>query len=61
MKEIPNLEEELQEANDSNVFGTKMRSVIYEPNRDGIKAIVKQQFEFAKIICEHDLVPIIEP
>ena len=61
MKEIPNLEEELQEANDSNVFGTKMRSVIYEPNRDGIKAIVKQQFDFAKTICEHDLVPIIEP
>ncbi|MBR0350607.1 MAG: fructose bisphosphate aldolase [Clostridia bacterium] len=61
MKDIPNLEEELQEANDSNVFGTKMRSVIYEPNREGIKAIVKQQFEVAKIICEHDLVPIIEP
>lgn len=61
MKDIPNLEEELQEANNSNVFGTKMRSVVYEPNRDGIKAIVKQQFEFAKIICEHDLVPIIEP
>lgn len=61
MKDIPNLEEELQEANDSNVFGTKMRSVIYKPNREGIKAIVQQQFEFAKIICEHDLVPIIEP
>ena len=61
MKEIPNLEEELQEANDSNVFGTKMRSVIYKANRDGIKAIVKQQFEFAKIICDHGLVPIIEP
>ena len=61
MKDIPNLEEELQEANNSNVFGTKMRSVIYEPNREGIKAIVNQQFEVAKIICEHDLVPIIEP
>jgi len=61
MKEIPNLEEELQEANDNNVFGTKMRSVIYKANREGIKAIVKQQFEFAKIICEHGLVPIIEP
>ena len=61
MKEIPNLEEQLQEANDSNVFGTKMRSVIYKANREGIKAIVKQQFEFAKIICDHGLVPIIEP
>lgn len=61
MKEIPNLEEELQEANESNVFGTKMRSVIYSANREGIKAIVKQQFEFAKVICDHGLVPIIEP
>ena len=61
MKEIPNLEEQLKEANESNVFGTKMRSVIYSANREGIKAIVKQQFEFAKIICDHGLVPIIEP
>ena len=48
MKEIPNLAEELREANEKNVFGTKMRSVI-------------QQFEFAKIICDAGLVPIIEP
>ena len=61
MKEIPNIEEQLKEANESNVFGTKMRSVIYSANREGIKAIVKQQFEFAKIICDHGLVPIIEP
>jgi fructose-bisphosphate aldolase class I len=38
-----------------------MRSVIYEPNREGIKASVKQQFEFAKVICDNGLVPIIEP
>ena len=44
-----------------NVFGTKMRSVIYSANEEGIKAIVKQQFEFAKIICDAGLVPIIEP
>ena len=61
MKEIPNLAEELREANEKNVFGTKMRSVIYSANEDGIKAIVKQQFEFAKIICDAGLVPIIEP
>ena len=61
MKEIPELSKELQEANEKNVFGTKMRSVIYEPNREGIKDIVKQQFEFAKIICDAGLVPIIEP
>ena len=38
MKEIPNLAEELQEAREKNVFGTKMRSVIYEANEEGIKA-----------------------
>ena len=51
----------VEEAIEKNVFGTKMRSVIYEPNADGIKAIVEQQFEFAKIICDAGLVPIIEP
>lgn len=61
MKEISNLAEELREANEKNVFGTKMRSVIYSANEEGIKAIVKQQFEFAKIICDAGLVPIIEP
>ena len=61
MKEIPELSKELQEANEKHVFGTKMRSVIYEPNRDGIRDVVKQQFDFAKIICDAGLVPIIEP
>ncbi len=61
MKNIPGLVEELREAKEKNVFGTKMRSVIYEPNEEGIKAIVEQQFEIAKIICNEGLVPIIEP
>ncbi len=61
MKEIPELAKELEEAREKNVFGTKMRSVIYEANPEGIKEIVKQQFEFAKIICDAGLVPIIEP
>lgn len=61
MKEIPELSKELQEANEKHIFGTKMRSVIYEPNREGIEKIVKQQFDFAKIICDAGLVPIIEP
>ena len=61
MKDIPELVEELKEAREKNIFGTKMRSVIYEANEEGIKEIVKQQFEFAKIICDNDLVPIIEP
>ena len=61
MKPIPELAEELREANEKHVFGTKMRSVIYEANREGIAEIVKQQFEFAKIICDAGLVPINEP
>lgn len=61
MKAIPNLKEQLAEANRKNVFGTKMRSVIYEANEEGIRDIVNQQFEFAKIICDSGLVPIIEP
>ena len=61
MKSIPMLKEELDEANKKHIFGTKMKSVIYEANEEGIKQIVDQQFEFAKIICDNGLVPIIEP
>ena len=61
MKDIPDLTDQLALAKKRNVFGTKMRSVIYGANRDGIREIVKQQFEFAKVICDNGLVPIIEP
>lgn len=61
MKEIPDLESELSEAKSHGVFGTKMRSVIYNYNEDGIKKVIDQQFEFAKRICDNGLVPIIEP
>ena len=61
MKDIPELVKTLQVAKEKHVFGTKMRSVIYEANKEGIKQIIKQQFEFAKTICENGLVPIIEP
>ena len=61
MKPIPDLENQLDEANEKHVFGTKMRSVIYEANEKGIEDIVNQQFEFAKVICNKGLVPIIEP
>ena len=61
MKTIPDLENQLDEANEKHVFGTKMRSVIYEANEKGIEDIVNQQFEFAKVICDSGLVPIIEP
>lgn len=61
MKPIDNLKELLARAIIRNVFGTKMRSVILKPNLNGIEKIVKQQFEFARIIIDAGLVPIIEP
>lgn len=61
MKEIPHLSNELREAKNKSVFGTKMRSVIYKANEEGIREIVKQQFSLATIICKEGLVPIIEP
>jgi fructose-bisphosphate aldolase class I len=61
MKPIPGLEELLRQAIKKEVFGTKMRSVIKNANESGIAAIVKQQFEIAKMIIATKLVPIIEP
>ena len=61
MKPIPDLDEILDHAVDKNIFGTKMRSVIYEANEKGINKLVAQQFDFAKKIISHGLVPIIEP
>ena len=61
MKDIPNLREALEKASGYGIFGTKMRSVIDEDNALGIDKIVKQQFEFGKIILIAGLTPIIEP
>lgn len=61
MKDMPELDKTLEAANDRNIFGTKMRSVILEDNEEGIKAIVKQQFDVGKQILAHDLMPILEP
>ncbi|MFD1862905.1 fructose bisphosphate aldolase [Planococcus chinensis] len=61
MKPIPDLDDLLKRANERNIFGTKMRSVIKEPNPGGIRKVVEQQFEVAKQILAAGLVPIIEP
>ena len=61
MKDIPNLEDTLKVAVERGIFGTKMRSVIKEANEEGIKNVVKQQFDIAKVISSYGLVPIIEP
>lgn len=61
MKPIPNIEESLTQAVANGVFGTKMRSVIWEATPGGINEIVAQQFKIAKIIMGFGLVPIVEP
>ena len=61
MKPMPDLEPLLEKAVEQGIFGTKMRSVIKESNPKGIRKIVEQQFEIAKIILKAGLIPIIEP
>lgn len=61
MRDIDDLDEQLDLARKRGIFGTKMRSVIHEASKEGIDAIVTQQFNIAKKICDAGLVPIIEP
>ncbi|MGM8898100.1 MULTISPECIES: fructose bisphosphate aldolase [unclassified Psychrobacter] len=61
MRPIPNLEALLDKAQNYPVFGTKMRSVIYEPSADGIELVVQQQFDVAKQIISKGFMPIVEP
>ena len=61
MKPMTKLDSLLERAIDNGIFGTKMRSFIQEPNEDGIKVIVDQQFDYAHKIAERGLMPIIEP
>lgn len=61
MKPMPELDALLVRAVKKGIFGTKMRSVIAEANTVGISTVVKQQFEVARQILGHGLVPIVEP
>jgi fructose-bisphosphate aldolase class I len=61
MKPMPQLDAMLKRAVAKGIFGTKERSVIDAANPKGIAAIVAQQFEVARQVLAHDLVPIIEP
>lgn len=61
MKPMDGLDSLLERAVKAGMFGTKMRSVINSANAEGIAANVAQQFEIAKQIAAHGLVPIIEP
>jgi fructose-bisphosphate aldolase class I len=61
MKPIDTLDELLERADRHRIFGTKMRSVIKDADKDGVAAIVDQQFEYAARISAAGLVPILEP
>lgn len=61
MKPMPELDALLKRAKALGVFGTKERSVINLANREGIAAVVKQQFEVGEQVLAAGLVPIIEP
>ncbi|MFM8793996.1 MAG: fructose bisphosphate aldolase [Acidimicrobiales bacterium] len=61
MKPMPDLDALCTRAVMLGIFGTKMRSVIKAANRTGIAAVVSQQFDVARQIIGHGLVPIIEP
>lgn len=61
MKPITGLDNLLLEALDTGMFGTKMRSFIEKPEPEGIRQVVRQQFEYAEVVARAGLVPIIEP
>jgi fructose-bisphosphate aldolase class I len=61
MKPMPELDALLDRARRLGMFGTKERSVINLADRNGIAAIVRQQFDVARQVLGAGLVPIIEP
>ena len=61
MKPIPGLDALLDRAKGLGVFGTKERSVINAANDAGIAVLVAQQFQLARQVLAHGLVPIVEP
>jgi fructose-bisphosphate aldolase class I len=61
MKPMPELDTLLQKAKSLGVFGTKERSVINAANMAAISVLVAQQFQVAKQVIAHGLMPIVEP
>ncbi len=61
MKPLDKLPALLEKSVAKGMFGTKMRSVIKSANRDGIAAIVAQQFEVGNQIADAGLMPMLEP
>jgi fructose-bisphosphate aldolase, class I len=61
LKPMPGLDDLLARAAKLGVFGTKERSTIRLASKSGIAAIAKQQFDVARQVLKHALVPILEP
>ncbi|MEM9233078.1 MAG: class I fructose-bisphosphate aldolase, partial [Pseudomonadota bacterium] len=61
MKPMLELDALLERAVKNGIYGTKMRSVINAAHPEGIAANVAQQFDVAKQIIGHGLMPIVEP
>src|SRR5438270_11093350 len=61
MKPMPELDALLARAKSLGVFGTKERSVINTANPAGIAVLVAQQFQLARQVIAHGLMPIVEP
>jgi fructose-bisphosphate aldolase class I len=61
MKPMPGLDALLERAKGLGVFGTKERSVINAADEAGIAVLVAQQFQVARQVLAHGMMPIIEP
>ena len=61
MKPMPELDALLERAKGLGVFGTKERSVINSADEAGIAVLVAQQFQVARQVLSHGMMPIIEP
>merc|ERR1711959_867600 len=61
MKDHPGLEDMVDRGLAKGVWGTKQRSQIQAANKEGIKKLVEQQFEFGKRTIAKGMIPILEP
>ena len=61
MNPLTKLDALLEKSVAKGMFGTKERSVIKSANREGIAAIVAQQFEVGNRVIDAGLMPILEP
>ena len=61
MKPMPDLDALLVKSKALGVYGTKERSVVNSANAAGIADIVAQQFEVARQVLGHGMMPMLEP